>query len=276
MKVRDAMTRDVRTIAPTGTIRQAAELMAEIDAGVLPVAENDRMVGMITDRDIAIRAIGAGKGPDTQARDVMSADVKYCYEDDDVEEICENLADQQLRRLPVVNRDKRLVGIIAQADVAASAAQVAGLVRVAAFQTAALTLLPPAITALADQHRHLVVAVDLARGVHGRGPRRRPSCPNGPSSAARSAPTSSSAPSRAPCLWRPNASRLPANFYFPFHLFIFRHIFQALGKIIHQAVFQKTKIPLLADDIMIQYRHMHDTTHLYHPVGHILVRRRWL
>jgi CBS domain-containing protein len=118
MKIRDAMTRDVRTIAPSDTIRQAAELMADIDAGVLPVAENDRMVGMITDRDIAIRAIGAGKGPDAKTRDVMSPEVKYCYEDDDVEEVCENMADQQIRRLPVVSRDKRLVGIVSLSDLA--------------------------------------------------------------------------------------------------------------------------------------------------------------
>jgi CBS domain-containing protein len=113
MKIKEAMTRDVRTIAPSDTIRQAAELMAEIDAGVLPVEENDRMVGMITDRDIAIRAVGAGLGPDATARDV-----KYCYEDDDVDEVCENMADQQIRRLPVVDRDKRLVGIVSLSDLA--------------------------------------------------------------------------------------------------------------------------------------------------------------
>ena len=118
MKIKEAMTRDVRTIAPSDTIRQAAELMAEIDAGVLPVAESDRMVGMITDRDIAIRAVGAGLGPDATARDVMSPEVKYCYEDDDVDEVCENMADQQIRRLPVIDRDKRLVGIVSLSDLA--------------------------------------------------------------------------------------------------------------------------------------------------------------
>jgi len=118
MKIRDVMTRDVRTIAPSDTIRHAAEVMAEIDAGVLPVAENDRMIGMITDRDIAIRAVGAGKGPETQARDVMSPEVKYCFDDEDVDEVCENMSDQQIRRLPVVNRDKRLVGIVSLSDLA--------------------------------------------------------------------------------------------------------------------------------------------------------------
>jgi CBS domain-containing protein len=118
MKIKDVMTPDVRTIAPSATLQEAARLMGEIDAGVLPVAENDRLVGMLTDRDIAVRAIGAGKGPDTQVRDTMSPEIKYCFEDDDVEEVCENLADQQLRRLPVVDRDKNLVGIVSLSDLA--------------------------------------------------------------------------------------------------------------------------------------------------------------
>jgi CBS domain-containing protein len=118
MKIRDVMTPAVRTIEPMATIREAAQMMAEIDAGVLPVAENDRLVGMITDRDIAVRAIAAGRNADTCVRDTMSPEIKYCYEDDDVDEICENLADQQLRRLPVVDRDKNLVGIVSLSDLA--------------------------------------------------------------------------------------------------------------------------------------------------------------
>ncbi|MGH8188915.1 MAG: CBS domain-containing protein, partial [Steroidobacteraceae bacterium] len=86
MKVREAMTRDVRLVRPDQTIRDAAKLMAELDIGVLPVEENDRLVGMITDRDIAVRAVGEGKGPDTPVRDVMSKEVKYAYEDQSVEE----------------------------------------------------------------------------------------------------------------------------------------------------------------------------------------------
>ena len=118
MKVSEAMTRDVRITSPDQSIREAARIMAEIDAGVLPVGENDRLVGMITDRDIAIRAVAEGKGPDTSVREVMTEDVKYCFEDEDTDHVARNMADQQVRRLPVVNRDKRLVGIVALADLA--------------------------------------------------------------------------------------------------------------------------------------------------------------
>ena len=120
MKVRDIMTRDVRVANPDQTIREAAQMMAELDAGALPVGEQDRLVGMITDRDIAVRAVAHGKSPDTRVRDVMTDDVKYCFDDDDVEDVARNMADIQVRRLPVVNRDKRLVGIVAIADIAAS------------------------------------------------------------------------------------------------------------------------------------------------------------
>jgi len=112
------MTRDVRIANPGQSIRDVAKIMAEIDAGSMPVGENDRLVGMITDRDIAIRAIAKGKGPDTPVRDVMSKDVKYCYEDEDLEHVARNMGDIQVRRLPVVSRDKRLVGIVSLGDVA--------------------------------------------------------------------------------------------------------------------------------------------------------------
>jgi CBS domain-containing protein len=120
MKIAEAMTRDVRVANPDQTIREAAQMMAELDAGALPVGEHDRLVGMITDRDIAIRAVAHGKAPETRIRDVMTDDVKYCFEDDEVEEVARNMADVQVRRLPVVNRDKRLVGIVAIADIAAT------------------------------------------------------------------------------------------------------------------------------------------------------------
>ena len=118
MRVSEAMTRDVRIASPDQSIREAARIMAEIDAGVLPVGENDRLVGMITDRDIAIRAVAEGKGPDTSVREVMTQDVKYCFEDEDTDDVVRNMADQQVRRLPVVNRDKRLVGILSLGDLA--------------------------------------------------------------------------------------------------------------------------------------------------------------
>lgn len=119
MKVKEAMTRDVHLASPDQTIREAAQQMASIDAGSLPVSENDRLVGMITDRDIAVRAVAQGMGPDTKIRDVMSQEVLYCFEDETVDDVAENMGDMQVRRLPVVDRDKRLVGIIALGDLAA-------------------------------------------------------------------------------------------------------------------------------------------------------------
>ena len=120
MKVSETMTRDVRVAAPNDSIQQAARMMAELEAGVLPVGENDRLVGMITDRDIAIRAVAEGKGPSAKVREVMTADVKYCFADQDVEEVTRNMAEIQVRRLPVLNRDKRLVGIVSLGDIATS------------------------------------------------------------------------------------------------------------------------------------------------------------
>lgn len=118
MQVKQAMSNDVRISNPQQSIREAAATMAEIDAGVLPVGENDRLVGMITDRDIAIRAVAAGKGPATKVRDIMTKEVDYCFEDDDINEVAHNMALAKLRRLPVLNRDKRLVGIVSLGDIA--------------------------------------------------------------------------------------------------------------------------------------------------------------
>src|SRR5262245_58888971 len=118
MRVSEAMTREVRIASPAQTIRDVAKMMAEIDAGALPVGENDRLIGMITDRDIAIRAVAKGKGPETPVREVMSTEVKYVFEDEDLEHVARNMGEIQVRRLPVVNRDKRLVGIVSLGDVA--------------------------------------------------------------------------------------------------------------------------------------------------------------
>jgi CBS domain-containing protein len=118
MKVSKCMTRDVQLASPTQTIREAARMMAELDAGVLPVEQDDRLVGMITDRDIAIRAVAEGKSPDTLVREVMSKEVLYCFDDQEIEEVARNMGDVKVRRLPVVNRDKRLVGIVSLGDLA--------------------------------------------------------------------------------------------------------------------------------------------------------------
>lgn len=120
MKVSDVMSRDVRVANQNETIQEAARIMAEIDAGIVPVGYNDRLVGMLTDRDIAIRGIAQGKGPDAKVSEVMSEEVKYCFEDEDTDDICQNLGDLQIRRIPVVDRNKRLVGILSLGDLAIS------------------------------------------------------------------------------------------------------------------------------------------------------------
>jgi len=118
MKVSAAMTRDVKLVKPETTIREAAALMAQIDAGSLPVAEDDRLVGMVTDRDIAIRAVAEGKLPQTKVSEVMTREMLYCFDDQELDDIAKNMGQNQVRRLPVVNHDKRLVGILSLGDLA--------------------------------------------------------------------------------------------------------------------------------------------------------------
>lgn len=118
MRISEVMTPEVKIASPNNSIRMAAQIMQQLDAGILPIGENDRLVGMVSDRDITIRAVAAGKPPDTPIREVMSTDVKYCFEDDEVEDIAENMADLKVRRLPVLNRQKRLVGIVSLGDLA--------------------------------------------------------------------------------------------------------------------------------------------------------------
>jgi CBS domain-containing protein len=120
MKVGDIMTRDVCIASPSQKLREVAAEMEKNDIGILPVGENDRLVGMITDRDIAVRGVSHGLGPDASVRDVMSSEVRYCFESQDIQDLAQNMADEQIRRMPVLNGDKRLVGIIALADLAVS------------------------------------------------------------------------------------------------------------------------------------------------------------
>jgi CBS domain-containing protein len=118
MQVKEAMSSEVKIANPSQTIRDAARLMAQLDCGCLPVGEDDRLVGMITDRDIAVRAVAAGKSLKTPIREIMSLEVKYCFEDAEVDEVAQNMADIKVRRLPVLNRGKRLVGILSLGDIA--------------------------------------------------------------------------------------------------------------------------------------------------------------
>jgi CBS domain-containing protein len=119
MQVGDLMTRSVELISPTDTIHDAARKMTDEDFGVLPVAEFDRLVGVVTDRDIVTRAVARGKDPDaTLVREVMSTDVKYVFEDDSSDAAARHMARLQVKRLPVLNREKRLVGILSLGDMA--------------------------------------------------------------------------------------------------------------------------------------------------------------
>src|SRR5215831_14098155 len=116
MNVADCMTPNVRIASPKESICDAAKAMKEAETGMLPVGENNRLVGIVTDRDIVLRAIAEGKGPDTCVADVMSEELLYCYDDEDLDAAASKMSANQVRRLPVINRDKRLVGVISLGD----------------------------------------------------------------------------------------------------------------------------------------------------------------
>ena len=123
-KLKDLMSRDVKVISPDMSIREAAKQMRDGDFGMLPVGADDRMIGTISDRDIAIRAVAEGKDTGTKVRDVMSEGIAWAFEDDSVEEAAKIMSKRQVRRLPVVNRDKRLVGIVALGDFAVESSEI--------------------------------------------------------------------------------------------------------------------------------------------------------
>jgi CBS domain-containing protein len=120
MLVKDCMTSHVECAKPNSTLREAAQMMRDLDVGPLPVCgEDDRLAGIITDRDITIRAIAEGKDAEkTSVRDVMTPKIIYCYEDDDITEAAHLMEENQVRRLVVLNRDKRMVGILSLGDIA--------------------------------------------------------------------------------------------------------------------------------------------------------------
>jgi len=121
--LRNVMSREVQVISPDATIREAAKAMLEGDFGMMPVGENDRMIGAISDRDIAVRAVAEGKDSNAKVREVMSEGITWAYEDDSVEDAARIMSVHQIRRLPVVNRDKRLVGIVALGDFAVESSE---------------------------------------------------------------------------------------------------------------------------------------------------------
>ncbi|HXS42541.1 MAG TPA: CBS domain-containing protein [Stellaceae bacterium] len=119
MKARDVMTAGAAIVSPDTTILDAAKTMAESDVGILLVGKSDRLVGMITDRDIAIRGVAQGRDPvQTRVGELMTGKVLYCYDDEEVGAIASTMSNLQIRRLPVVNRNKRLMGVLSLGDIA--------------------------------------------------------------------------------------------------------------------------------------------------------------
>ena len=121
MKVADCMSRDVQTVKPDQPIQEAAQFMLRADAGSMPVLEGERLIGIVTDRDITVRAVAEGRGPDTPVSDAMTSEILCCYEDEEVEEVAMKMSDAQVRRFPVLSRDgDRLVGIVSLGDLSRS------------------------------------------------------------------------------------------------------------------------------------------------------------
>jgi CBS domain-containing protein len=123
-KISEVMSSDVQTISPDATIEEAAQEMRDGDFGLVPVAEDEELLGVITDRDIAIRAVAEGKDPSTLVREIMSEEVVWASEDDTVEDAARIMSDHQIRRLPVVDAEQHLVGIVSLGDFAVDSADI--------------------------------------------------------------------------------------------------------------------------------------------------------
>jgi FOG: CBS domain len=126
MKVREIMTTNVECIAPETTIQDAAERMKSLDVGFLPICEKDRLIGTLTDRDIVIRGIADNHDNKTTARTVMTSDVYFCFETDDIEKCAEHMKDKDVRRMLVLDKGKRLVGIVSLGDLSKAQQEAAG------------------------------------------------------------------------------------------------------------------------------------------------------
>jgi CBS domain-containing protein len=116
MKVSEVMTRDVQTVRPDQSAREAASFMLRADAGAIPVTEGDRLIGMITDRDIAVRGVAEGHGPDTPVRELMTNDIVSARPDDDTDDVAARMSEAQVRRIPVIDEGQKLCGIVSLAD----------------------------------------------------------------------------------------------------------------------------------------------------------------
>ena len=120
MKVKDAMHKGVDWVSPDTPVTELAKLMRDHDVGAIPIGENDRLVGMVTDRDIVFKGL-AQDNFDATARDVMTAEIHCCREDDDLAKAVRHMEELKIRRLPVINKSKRMVGILSLGDVSHSA-----------------------------------------------------------------------------------------------------------------------------------------------------------
>jgi CBS domain-containing protein len=119
MQVKDVMTRGAVCVNPDDTLQHAASKMKALDVGPLPVCDNDQLIGMLTDRDIVVRCVAEGKDPrSTNVREAMTEGVFYCFEDENVQDAACLMKEKQIRRLVVLNRDRRLVGVVSLGDLA--------------------------------------------------------------------------------------------------------------------------------------------------------------
>jgi CBS domain-containing protein len=121
MKVSEVMTRDVQTVRPDQPVKEAASAMLNVDAGSIPVIDGERLIGMITDRDIAVRGVAKGYGPDTPVRELMTDEIICVRDDDDVDDIASKMSEAQVRRLPVIDDQERLCGIVSLGDLSRDA-----------------------------------------------------------------------------------------------------------------------------------------------------------
>jgi CBS domain-containing protein len=126
MKVREIMTSNVECLGPESSLKEIAQEMKSLDVGFIPICENDRLVGTVTDRDIVIRAIADGNDVNTKVRDIMSRDIIYAFEDDDVKTVAEKMREQDVRRILILDNNKRLVGVVSIGDISKVEEKVSG------------------------------------------------------------------------------------------------------------------------------------------------------